>query len=73
MHIDVLDFAPASAPARRAGVFARLRGAVARRVAERREYNRVFNELLKLDRREMDELGIGPGDFDAIARGIFRR
>jgi len=71
MHIDVLDFAPA--PARRAGFFARLRDAVAHRIAERRAYNRVFNELLKLDRREMDELGIGPGDFDAIARGTFSR
>jgi len=69
MHIDVLDFAPA--PAR--GTFARLRQAVARRLAERREYKRIYDELLKLDRREMDELGIGPGDFDAIARGVFRR
>ncbi|TSD84140.1 DUF1127 domain-containing protein [Mycobacterium sp. KBS0706] len=42
-------------------------------MAERRAYNRVFDELLKLDRREMDELGIGPGDFDAIARGTFSR
>jgi uncharacterized protein YjiS (DUF1127 family) len=70
MHIDVLDFAPASA---RRGVFARLRGALARRVAESREYSRIFNELMKLDRREMDELGIGPADFDAIARGTYRR
>ncbi|WP_034852615.1 hypothetical protein [Inquilinus limosus] len=71
MHIDVLDFAPA--PARRAGLFARMRDAVARRVAERRQYNRIYDELLKLDRREMDELGIGPADFDAIARGTYRR
>lgn len=71
MHIDVLDFAPT--PARRAGVFTRLRSAVAHRIAERREYNRVYGELLKLDRREMDELGIGPADFDAIARGTYRR
>jgi uncharacterized protein YjiS (DUF1127 family) len=71
MHIDVLDFAPA--PARRAGVFARLRATVAHRIAERRAYNRIFDELLKLDRREMDELGIGPADFDAIASGTYRR
>jgi uncharacterized protein YjiS (DUF1127 family) len=71
MHIDVLDFAPATA--RRAGLFARLRDAVAHRIAERRAYNRVFDELLKLDRREMDELGIGPADFDAIASGTYRR
>jgi len=71
MHIDVLDFAPATT--RPAGAIARLRAAVARRVAERREYKRVYSELLMLDRREMDELGIGPGDFDAIARGTLRR
>lgn len=71
MHIDVLDFAPAAA--RPVGILGRLRAAVARRIAESREYSRIFNELMKLDQREMNELGIGPADFDAIARGTYRR
>lgn len=68
MHIDVLDFVPA-----RQGLFTRIRQDIARKAAARREYRRVYDELLKLDDREMDELGIGRGDFDAIARGTFRR
>jgi uncharacterized protein YjiS (DUF1127 family) len=71
MHIDVLDFV--STPARPASLFARIRQAAARRIAEHREYARIHDELLKLDRREMEELGIGPADFDSIARGTYSR
>ncbi|MDR6291535.1 MULTISPECIES: hypothetical protein [Inquilinus] len=71
MHIDVLDFAPAAA--RPTTLFGRVRQAVAHRIAEHREYTRIHNELLKLDRREMEELGIGPADFDSIARGTYSR
>ena len=50
-----------------------LRVTYARKAAERAEYNRIMDELRRLDRREMVDLGICPHDFHDIARGTYRR
>lgn len=34
-----------------------------------RRYHRTMSELYALDQRELDDLGIGTGDFDDLARG----
>ncbi|MEM7444633.1 MAG: DUF1127 domain-containing protein, partial [Pseudomonadota bacterium] len=39
------------------------------RVNEWRRYRRTMSELRSLDQRELDDLGIGTGDLEAIARG----
>jgi uncharacterized protein YjiS (DUF1127 family) len=37
-------------------------------VAERRRYRRTLNELLALSDRELDDIGIGRGEIEAVAR-----
>lgn len=41
--------------------------------ASRRQYYDVLNELRRLNDRELNDMGIGPGDFDAIASGRYTR
>ena len=41
--------------------------------ANRRQYYEVLNQLRLLNDRELNDMGIGPGDFDAIASGRYTR
>jgi uncharacterized protein YjiS (DUF1127 family) len=41
--------------------------------AERREINRTMRNLSQMDLRDLQDLGITPYDFDAIAHGVFKR
>lgn len=41
--------------------------------AERRAYAKAMHDLMQADSRELRDLGITPYDFDAIARGTYRR
>jgi len=50
---------------RHVGVFSGL----AAKVNAWRRYHNTMSELYALDQRELDDLGIGTGDFDDLARG----
>ena len=57
-------------------VFSRLQNGLARVRAHRAELKarrQVLRELRACDPRELLDLGISPYDFEAIARGTFRR
>jgi uncharacterized protein YjiS (DUF1127 family) len=41
--------------------------------AQRRAYAKTMHDLLQADSRELRDLGISRYDFDAIARGTYRR
>jgi uncharacterized protein YjiS (DUF1127 family) len=48
----------------RPGLLAQMRDSVQRHKA----YRQVYNELSRLDRRELSDIGIAPGDIQDIAR-----
>lgn len=54
---------PEAMPAR-PGLIAQMRDSVQRHKA----YRQVYNELSRLDRRELSDIGIAPGDIQDIAR-----
>ncbi len=50
-----------------------LMGRLSARFAAYRRYRRTLAELRQLSPRELDDIGLAPGDIEAAARGAFLR
>lgn len=50
------------------GVFARISAGFADWRAKRREYNRIVRELSAYSLRDLDDIGVAPGDIEGFAR-----
>lgn len=78
-RIDIRGVAGAASawPAASKGpmTMARLNGLnwLSQRLLQGRKRRKLLSELRRLDAHELNDLGIGPADFHAIAAGTYRR